>query len=60
MPAFPGLLGKFLSVPGGREYLVQVPGSVLSGLSDEAVDWHQMSMPLSPGGKRGGALSNNF
>ncbi len=35
VPAFPGELGKFLSVPGGREYLVQVPGSALSGLSDE-------------------------
>jgi cytochrome c553 len=37
VPAFPGQLGKFLSVPGGREYLVQVPGSALSGLSDEAL-----------------------
>lgn len=35
VPAFPGQLGKFLSVRGGREYLVQVPGSALSGLSDE-------------------------
>jgi hypothetical protein len=35
VPAFPGQLGAFLSVPGGREYLVQVPGSALSGLSDE-------------------------
>jgi cytochrome c553 len=37
VPAFPGQLGKFLSVPGGREYLVQVPGSALSGLSDDAL-----------------------
>jgi len=37
VPAFPGQLGKFLSVPGGRAYLVQVPGSALSGLSDEAL-----------------------
>ncbi len=37
VPAFPGQLGKFLGVPGGREYLVQVPGSALSGLSDEAL-----------------------
>lgn len=37
VPAFPGQLGKFLSVPAGREYLVQVPGSALSGLSDEAL-----------------------
>ncbi len=37
VPAFPGELGKFLSVPGGREYLVQVPGSALSGLSDDAL-----------------------
>lgn len=37
VPAFPGQLGKFLSVPGGREYLIQVPGSALSGLSDGAL-----------------------
>lgn len=37
VPAFPGQLGKFLGVKGGREYLVQVPGSALSGLSDEAL-----------------------
>ncbi len=37
VPAFPGQLGRFLGVPGGREYLVQVPGSALSGLSDEAL-----------------------
>jgi hypothetical protein len=37
VPAFPGQLGKFLSVPGGREYLVQVPGSALSGLSDDSL-----------------------
>lgn len=37
VPAFPGQLGKFLTVPGGRAYLVQVPGSALSGLSDEAL-----------------------
>lgn len=37
VPAFPGQLGKFLGVPGGRAYLVQVPGSALSGLSDEAL-----------------------
>ncbi|POA52571.1 hypothetical protein C1889_22345 [Pseudomonas sp. FW507-12TSA] len=37
VPAFPGQLGKFLGVAGGREYLVQVPGSALSGLSDQAL-----------------------
>ena len=37
VPAFPGQLGKFLSVPDGRAYLVQVPGSALSGLSDDAL-----------------------
>ncbi|UUT22914.1 hypothetical protein [Pseudomonas sp. T8] len=35
VPSFPGQLEKFLSVSGGREYLAQVPGSALSGLSDE-------------------------
>lgn len=37
VPAFAGQLGKFLWIPGGREYLVQVPGSALSGLSDDAL-----------------------
>lgn len=37
VPAFSGQLGKFLSVPGGRAYLVQVPGSALSGMSEEAL-----------------------
>lgn len=37
VPAFPGQLAKFLWVPGGREYLVQVPGSALSGLTDDAL-----------------------
>lgn len=37
VPTFPGQLGKFLGVPGGREYLVQAPGSALSGLSDDAL-----------------------
>lgn len=37
VPAFPGQLGLFLGVEGGREFLVQVPGSALSGLSDEGL-----------------------
>ena len=34
VPSLAGALGRFLSVPGGRAYLVQVPGSAHSPLSD--------------------------
>lgn len=34
VPAFGGQLGKFLSVPGGREFLVRVPGSAQAPLDD--------------------------
>jgi hypothetical protein len=37
VPDFRGRLGKFLSVPGGREYLIRVPGTSQSELSDEQV-----------------------
>src|SRR5579862_5025319 len=33
-PAFRDTVGKFLRVPGGREYLVRVPGTAQSELSD--------------------------
>lgn len=42
-PAMAGIIGKFLSVPGGREYLGQVPGVATAALSDtdlaELVNW---------------------
>ena len=42
VPSF-ALLGDFLSVPGGREFLVQVPGTSQSLLSDsqaaEVLNW---------------------
>jgi mono/diheme cytochrome c family protein len=34
VPAFAGAVGRFLEVPGGREYLVRVPGSAQSPLDD--------------------------
>jgi len=34
VPSFRGSLAKFLRVPGGREYLVHVPGTSQSELSD--------------------------
>ena len=34
VPSMRGQLGRFLSVPGGREFIVQVPGVMNSGLSD--------------------------
>ena len=42
-PSFHGQLGKFLTVPGGRDYLVRVPGTAQSELSDariaELLNW---------------------
>lgn len=35
VPALNGFVGNFLKVPGGREYLVRVPGAAQSELSDE-------------------------
>lgn len=37
IPSFRGYLAKFLWVPGGREYLMGVPGVAQSELSDRAV-----------------------
>jgi mono/diheme cytochrome c family protein len=34
VPSMRGLLGQFLQVPGGREFIVQVPGVMNSALSD--------------------------
>jgi hypothetical protein len=37
VPDFRGQVGKFLQVPGGREYLIRVPGTSQSELSDARV-----------------------
>ncbi len=37
VPRLRGSVGRFLLVPGGREYLVRVPGSAQSPLSDAAL-----------------------
>ncbi len=37
VPPLRETMAKFLSVPGGREFLVQVPGSAQSPLDDEAL-----------------------
>ena len=37
IPAMADFVGKFLKVEGGRAYLVQVPGSANSPLSDQAL-----------------------
>jgi hypothetical protein len=36
-PSFRGQVGKFLSVPGGREYLIRVPGTAQSELSNARI-----------------------
>ena len=50
MPNLSGQLGKFLHVTGGREFLVQVPGSAQSDLDDErltaVINW--MLVTFSP------------
>jgi len=35
VPVMKDFVGKFLTVPGGRDFLVQVPGSANAALSDE-------------------------
>lgn len=37
VPSFRGQVGKFLAVPGGREYLIRVPGVSQSELDDDGV-----------------------
>jgi mono/diheme cytochrome c family protein len=43
VPSLVGQMGRFLRVPGGRAYLVQVPGAAQSTLDDAALaallDW---------------------
>ncbi len=43
VPALKGFVGRFLSVPGGREFLVRVPGSAQSALNGrelaEVLNW---------------------
>ena len=51
IPALAGFVARFLSVPGGREFLVQVPGSAQAALADrelaELLNW--MLLEFSPG-----------
>jgi hypothetical protein len=35
VPRLKGFIGNFLKVPGGREYLIQVPGAAHSVLNDD-------------------------
>jgi len=37
VPALSGTVAKFLAVPGGREYLIRVPGVSMSPLSNESI-----------------------
>ncbi len=37
VPDLRSAMGKFLQVPGGREFLVRVPGSANAALNDEAL-----------------------
>jgi len=37
VPAMPGVVARFLSVPGGREYLIRVPGVAGSPLPDDSL-----------------------
>lgn len=37
VPSMRGFVGNFLRVPGGREFLVQVPGSANAALDDKAL-----------------------
>ncbi len=50
VPAIKNHMGKFLSVEGGRDYLIQVPGSAQSDLPDkeltQLINW--MLLTFSP------------
>jgi mono/diheme cytochrome c family protein len=52
VPSMNGLLGKFLQIPGGREYIVQVPGVMNSPLNDAEVarlmNWLVFAMGPKP------------
>ncbi len=37
VPALSGTVAKFLTVPGGREYLIQVPGVAMAAMDDESI-----------------------
>jgi len=37
VPPMPGIVSRFLAVPGGREYLIRVPGVATAPLSDESI-----------------------
>jgi mono/diheme cytochrome c family protein len=43
VPSMRGFVGRFLAIPGGREFLVQVPGSANAPLNDselaELLNW---------------------
>ena len=51
VPRMKGYVGNFLRVPGGREFLVRVPGSANSAIDDaqlaELLNW--MLVTMSPG-----------
>ncbi|MFT6286758.1 MAG: hypothetical protein ACJAYC_001592 [Halieaceae bacterium] len=48
VPSMRGFVARFLEVPGGREFLVQVPGSANAPLSDselaELLNWILLTM----------------
>jgi len=37
VPALSGTVSKFLSVPGGREYLIRVPGVAMAPLDNQSI-----------------------
>ena len=37
VPAMPGIVARFLNVPGGREFLIRVPGVATSPLDDRSL-----------------------
>jgi hypothetical protein len=48
VPRMQGFVGKFLTVEGGREFMVQVPGSANTALADsalaEVLNWMLLTM----------------
>ena len=59
IPMMKGFVGNFLKVEGGREFLIQVPGSSQSGLNNQQLA-ELLNWMLKDDGIAGGSAPENF
>ncbi|MGO1500100.1 MAG: cytochrome C [Marinobacter sp.] len=59
VPMMTGFVGNYLKVEGGREFLIQVPGASLSGLSNQQLA-ELLNWMLKPGGIAAGSTPTDF